>query len=382
MYFDEGYFVPEARAFLEGTPNPNPQCPPLAKPPLGKLIMAIGMKAAGDNPFGWRIASAVCGALTLTAMYLWCFLLLGDARLACLATGLALFNNFVYVMSRIGTMDAFLLVFLIWSLVSYTAALSLDIGVRLRRFLFVCSGALIGLAGACKWNAIDTLAIFLLVSFVLLGHRARAGSSLWRYTKSMREIGILTAVLGLLVAPIAAYSLAFWPLCLMIHRPFSVHELATMNVFMWKFNSTAISNKALTSAWYTWPMNLRPQRVLSYLVGNPVVTWGGLMALGFCAWRLPKRAEFAEGLVLLLFFSNYLQWAVTPEKGLFYYYYYPCVMILGVAIAVALRNLPRRVLGMRISLLVLVAAISVFAWCYPRMANLEAPWDCILGCWS
>src|SRR5215469_15742001 len=155
LYYDEPYFVPEARAFIQGVPNPHPACPPLAKPPLGKLIMAVGMKLAGDNPFGWRIAGAVCGSLTLAAIYLWSFFLLGDSRLACVAATLALFNNFWYVMSRVAMMDAFLLVFLMWSLVAYTAALTCHISVGLRRFLFVSSGALLGLAGACKWNAID-----------------------------------------------------------------------------------------------------------------------------------------------------------------------------------------------------------------------------------
>src|SRR5208282_494163 len=101
MYFDEAYFVPEARAFIQGVPNPDPQAPPLAKPPLGKLIMAVGMKAAGDNSFGWRIAGAVCGGLTVIAVYLWAFLLLQNERLAFLAAGLTLFNHFLFVMSRI-----------------------------------------------------------------------------------------------------------------------------------------------------------------------------------------------------------------------------------------------------------------------------------------
>jgi hypothetical protein len=57
-------------------------------------------------------------------------------------------------------------------------------------------------------------------------------------------------------------------------------------------------------------------------------------------------------------------------------------MILGVAIAVAARSLPPRVFGLRISLLLLVAAIAIFVWCYPRMAHLDTPWDCALGCWS
>src|SRR5713101_8889025 len=145
LYFDEGYFVPEARAFILHAPNPNPQAPPLGKPPLGKLIMAVGMKVAGDNPFGWRVAAALCGALTLVAVYLWALLLLRDSRLASFAAGLTLFNNFLFVMSRVGMMDAFLMVFLMWSLVAYTAAIALDLGVGRRRFLFICAGVLIGL---------------------------------------------------------------------------------------------------------------------------------------------------------------------------------------------------------------------------------------------
>src|SRR3977135_4513626 len=123
-YYDEGYFVPEARTFLLKTPNPSTQIPPpLARPPLGKMIMAMGMKAAGDNPFGWRVAAAFCGALTLAAVYLWTLLLLRDSRLALFAAGLTLCNNFLFVMSRVGMMDAFLMVFLMWSLVAYTAAI-------------------------------------------------------------------------------------------------------------------------------------------------------------------------------------------------------------------------------------------------------------------
>jgi len=37
------------------------------------MIMAMGMKAAGDHPVGWRVAAAFCGALTLAAVFLWCY---------------------------------------------------------------------------------------------------------------------------------------------------------------------------------------------------------------------------------------------------------------------------------------------------------------------
>src|SRR6266699_2810062 len=54
--------------------------------------MTMGMKAAGDNPLGWRVAAALCGALTLAAVYLWALLLLRDSRLASFAAGLTLFK--------------------------------------------------------------------------------------------------------------------------------------------------------------------------------------------------------------------------------------------------------------------------------------------------
>jgi dolichyl-phosphate-mannose-protein mannosyltransferase len=385
MFFDEGYFVPEARAFIQDTPNPDPQAPPLAKPPLGKLIMAAGMKVAGDNSFGWRIAGAICGALTVAAVYLWVYLLLQDSSLAFLAAGLALFNNFLFVMSRIATVDVFLMVFLMWSLVAYTAALVIDTGAGRRRVLLCSAGVLVGLAGACKWNAIDTLAVFVLVAFALFCvsrfKSAAANLSFSGYAQNIAQIGIPFLLLGLLVAPVAAYCLAFWPACRLIHIPFSLHQLAAINAFMWHFNRTTVTNPFLISPWYSWPLNLQPQRSLSYLVGNPVITWAGLVALALCLRRFWKAIALPEGLVLLLFTANLLQWAVTPQSGLYYYYYYPCVMVLGAAIAVAMRRLPARVFGLRISLLFLVSAAVFFVRCYPQMAHLGAPWDCLFGCW-
>jgi hypothetical protein len=105
------------------------------------------------------------------------------------------------------------------------------------------------------------------------------------------------------------------------------------------------------------------------------------LALAVCLRRFWAAKALPEALVLLLFAANFLQWAVTPQSGLYYYYYYPCVMFLGVAITVALRSLPARLFGMRISLLLLTAAAVFFVRCYPQMAHLGPPWDCLLGCW-
>lgn len=382
-FFDELYFVPEARALIQGVPNPTPYVSSLAKPPMGKVVMALGMEIAGDNSFGWRFAGGVCGALTVVAVYLWTYFLLRDVGIAAFSAGLALLNNFLFVMSRIATVDVFLMFFLTWSLVAFTAAIALDIGPGLRRLSFCASGLLIGLAGSCKWNAIDTLAVYFFVTIVLLWLSRSApdsASPVSGYARNIRQTGLPLVFVALTVAPITSYGLAFWPVCHLLHLPFTPGEVAAINGFMWHFNRTSPINPFITMPWYLWPLNLKPQRTLSYLVGNPVVTWGGLLALAFCVWRSCRKFTLPEGLVTLLFAANFLQWTVTPQKGLYYYYYYPCVMFLGVGVAVALHALPARPFGIRPSLVVLAVAAVVFLFCYPHMAHLGAPWDCALGC--
>jgi uncharacterized membrane protein YhiD involved in acid resistance len=73
---------------------------------------------------------------------------------------------------------------------------------------------------------------------------------------------------------------------------------------------------------------------------------------------------------------------VIPQQWTVYYYYYPPAMFLGVSIAIALsRTQKQRIFGVRIGLVILLAAGVFFMYCYPRMAHLEAPYDCMFGCW-
>ncbi len=380
-YYDEGFYVPAARAFLTDGSDFN-----LSSPPLGKLLVALGMRVAGDNPLGWRLAGAACGSLTLAAIFLWTYLLSRDMGVSWTAAALSLLNHFLFVMSRVAMMDVFLVFFLFWSLVAYTAALELELSPAWRRILLCCTGVLLGLAGACKWNAVDTLLVLLVASFAVAWMPERwfpdTKSPIARYARNLRKMGIPSLIFGLLIFPAVTYSLAFWPLCRALHLPFGTHQIVALNLSIWRFQIVTVSNPAIASAWYTWPFKISPQMALSYLLGNPVVMWGGLTALAFCLYRFKKYLAVPEGLVAMLYAANLLQWAVTPKSGTFYYYYFPEAMFLGVAIALTLHSLPRTVLGVRLNLIVLIAAALVFLWCYPRMAHLGAPWDCALGCWS
>jgi len=365
---DEVAYVTGARAFLTGTGYSNPEHPPLAK-----ILIAGGMKLAGDNPFGWRLAGAVFGSLTLVAIFLWTYLLLDNYLLALLAAFLALLNNFLFVIARVAMLDVFYVTFVMWGLVAFTAVLTLDLSFGRRRILLLATGVMFGLGGACKWNTIVTLAaVALVVVFFYL-----------RDSRHVRQIGFATLVVAVLLVPAVTYCLAFWIQCYRFHRPFTAAELVSMNMFIWRFHVNCPGPPALDSPWYRWIFRTSPERGMSYLLGNFVVVWGGFLALLICVWRFCRSLALPEGLVTLFYGVNLLQWVVIPQQRTMYYYYYPCTIFLCVAFAIVLgATRERRVLGMRPIVIILVLASVFFLYCYPRMAALEAPYDCALGCWN
>ena len=67
-YFDEIY---HARTAYEHIKNEIPY--EITHPPLGKLILSIGIRLFGMVPFGWRFSGTVIGILMLPAIYLFLY---------------------------------------------------------------------------------------------------------------------------------------------------------------------------------------------------------------------------------------------------------------------------------------------------------------------
>ena len=343
------------------------------------------MKVAGDNPFGWRLAGALCGVVSVIAIYFWCYLLLRDSALAATAAILTLLNNFLFVMSRIGMLDIFLFTFSILSVLALTAALELEVSLSCRRILTASSGVLIGMALAVKWNAVDTLAaIFLVAGALLLAVRyfAIGDSRVRMASQNIKAIGIPALFMCLTALPALTYVISFMPLMRATNMPISMHEFISLHAQMLKLTNAAPGNPAQYAAWYSWPFRITPNRGLSYLVGNPAVMWVGVAAVLVCAARLRNGFKLPETMVVSLYGLNLLQWIVTPIKVPNYYYYFPAAMFLAPAIAVALQApTPKKLFGIRPAMMVILSAVIIFLYCYPRMSYLESPWDCMFGCW-
>src|SRR5436309_2109462 len=66
--FDEFHYVPAARQMLQPV-LPQPMLNPM-HPPLTKQLIALSIRAFGDNAFGWRYPGVLFGALAVVAVYL------------------------------------------------------------------------------------------------------------------------------------------------------------------------------------------------------------------------------------------------------------------------------------------------------------------------
>ncbi len=178
LYFDEVYYVADARALLaDGVEEGF-----VVHPPLGKWLIAAGIAIAGDGPFGWRLASAAAGALLVGVTYGLGLRLLGRRSLAALAGLFVAVDGMALVSSRIAMLDGFLALFVAaaaWALLADAGARdgpgnpTLEAGPRPWRGWVLgasparwLAGGLLGLAVATKWAGLLALGAAGIVALV------------------------------------------------------------------------------------------------------------------------------------------------------------------------------------------------------------------------
>jgi predicted membrane-bound dolichyl-phosphate-mannose-protein mannosyltransferase len=139
LIFDEEYYVNAARR-IDGIKvpakqsyagNPAGEDANSEHPQLAKLIIAGAIDLFGDGPFAWRIGSVVFGMVAILGMW-WLALAAGAGRwTALLAATLMAADNLMIVHSRIGTLDIYVVTFMILAAAAYLRGHPLAAGVLL-----------------------------------------------------------------------------------------------------------------------------------------------------------------------------------------------------------------------------------------------------------
>ena len=149
LIFDEVYYVDGARDLLQYGVEVSGSDPEfVVHPPIGKWMIASGIKIFGDDPFGWRVATAIVGTLMILIVALIAHRLFYSPLLTALASALMALDGMALVHSRTALLDNFLAFFLLIATYFFV----------IKKYWW--AGLFLGLALATKWSAAYFIVVF------------------------------------------------------------------------------------------------------------------------------------------------------------------------------------------------------------------------------
>ncbi len=262
--FDEVYFPVFANAFLHNRIIFD------VHPPLGKFLIAVGIKFFGFNSFGWRIVPEIFGLLTPLLFIYWWYSWQKDKIGALIIGCYTALDGALIVYSRLGLMDGILLFFIF---------LTLTIAVKAKRQIWVAVA--LGLAVSIKWIGLGVL-----VPVVYLAWRR---GKIWQLLSWLPlSVIIYLAIIYLGEVTGGAHNplLATW----------------TWNVQAMHYQLTLKATHPWSSPYWSWPLLIRPVllyyqstnngvRLISVL-GNPILWWSsGLAVVASAIYLIVKKPQ-------------------------------------------------------------------------------------------
>ena len=356
-YFDEIYHARTALEHLRGVWPYE-----ITHPPLGKLIIGLGISLFGMTPFGWRFSGTLFGVLMLPLVYAFARRLFGRGSVPVCCTLLLAADFMHFNQTRIATID------------TYGVFFTLAMYYFMFRWLFpdgpedaakgkpldlALAGLCFGLGAACKWTCLYAGAgLGLLWAIHWVRRFCREGG------RALRPFGrnVCFCLLFFVAIPAAIYYAAYYPyglgkglgggLGMFFTRDYARVVLNNQG-YMFRYHSGVNATHPYSSRWYQWLLDIRP--ILYYLhysgsarssfgaFVNPALCWGGFLALFvliYCAFaRRDRRALF----LLLAYLAQLVPWMFI-SRITFAYHYFPSavflVLVLGYVFSLMRDNLP------------------------------------------
>ena len=404
-YFDEIYHARTAFENREGLHTYE-----YTHPPLGKVLIMVGINLFGMTPFGWRFMGALFGILMIPAMYLLAKQLLRRSSPAFLAAFLMAVDAMHFTQSRIATIDVFAVFFIMVMYLFMLRYVMMSFNhTRLRRTIVPLgfSGLFMGFAIASKWIGIYAaagLAFLLFYSFFLRAREyrfakaavklldgeqkriaQRAAAKFWRNI----WVTILWCVVFFIVVPLLIYYFSYyWQLT--PDGNFTPNGVWNMQKSMFSYHSgLADDTHFFRSPFYEWPLIIKPMWFYSgaefmsggwvssiYCMGNPAVWWVGVLALIFVIARLFWKSAGDKRYIFVVvgFLSQYMPWMLI-QRSTFIYHYFASVPFIILAIAIFFEWLrrTRHEIYIRAVWIYGGIALALFALFYPLMSGTPFP---------
>jgi len=304
--FDEVYFPVFANNYLHHISFFD------VHPPLGKFIIALGIKLFGDASFGWRIVPSILGIAMLGLAPLFWLNYQKDKIGAWILASLIALDGIFIVYSRVGLMDGILaFIILLTLLVAYKAE-------KLRGFLLL--GLVLGLTVDIKWIGLGVI-----VPLVYI---------LWQ-RKKLKYLPIVLLISAMV------YLLINYLGQVIIHANNPLITSLKWNIEAWNYHFNLKEGHPWGSVWWTWPLLKRP--VLFFYEGdnfgqirtittlpNPILWWGSMLTVVgstvYLLWTrfINKVAVSTHPIMpfVLAFYAFWLPWAAV-KRVVFLYHFIP-----------------------------------------------------------
>lgn len=417
-YFDEIYHARTAYEYIEGI-----NAYENTHPPLGKLIIAIGIKLFGLNTFGWRVAGTVFGIAMLPLMYLFALRLFRKTGYAAIATGLFAADFMHFTQTRIATIDVygvFFIMLMFYFMLRYRDTDFYNRPLRAALLPLCLSGLFFGIGAASKWIVLYGGAGLAIVLFMTLYERYRqyaaarkalqaryGGNASFGSGETADEPGIegeeevlrhavaefprrvwltlASCVVFFVVIPAIIYALSFIPVLNAKDEGYTLQGLIDEQVHMYEYHSELKATHPYASWWWEWPFMKRPVWYFSgrsimppgevstiSALGNPVIWWSGIFAVIMAIYLSLKRRDKRFYIVWIAYLSQYVPWMLVPRVT-FLYHYFAMVPFMILSIVYMMKLLDEKVPRWKpVRNLYIAAAVAMFVMFYPVISGMTA----------
>jgi Dolichyl-phosphate-mannose--protein O-mannosyl transferase len=200
VVFDEVYYPKFAQSYLQGIDFFD------AHPPLGKYLIALGIKLFGYQPWGYRCITALAGALIPIFVYLLVQKWTNRHFLAWLSGVFTALDGLLLVESRYGLINIFLVLFGLCSQLCLISALRAKTASAVGLWT-LASGIFLGASISVKWTGLGYL--FSAIAMLVVNS--------YYYKKSLPWYQLM---LGLCLIPAVFYLLQWLPPPINLFHPF------------------------------------------------------------------------------------------------------------------------------------------------------------------
>jgi predicted membrane-bound dolichyl-phosphate-mannose-protein mannosyltransferase len=310
-FFDEQYYIGDARAILDGHGELR-----LEHPPLAELIITFGMFLFGDTPLGWRFFSILFGTIGIVFFYLICRQLSMSQKASFLATSLFALENLSFVQASIAMLDVYSVTFMLAAFWFYLKGNYPFAGV------FICFSTLAKLSGA--------LVLPIIVVHWLLVRRDRPA----HFSASM----VLAPLLFFVLIPLFDFTIA---------RQLLLDPLTRIKYILLQSSKVTYAYATHPFAsrpweWLIWPQIMPYWYIPHYTATISFTVWALIIPSVFYMGFLAKKGNTAGLFGILWFASTYLVWlplSAISDRMSFVYYFYPTVGAICIGIGMGLSRL-------------------------------------------